>query len=582
MKKDLPVLALAFYKGFFNDLTQISPTSKKDNMLSLRYLQKRYRCEGIKFVTKSLPELGKAVETSLITGDPLKIPCGFTKSWRSQVSCFMSNYMDMLFDTCGVPKWKLRLSDEENHTEAYAFWAIRQVCMAFSKVTDVPPMVTSSEAIKAFEQRVTSDLVISAPSWLLSDARKLIERVVMDDGRLHAMLTQWAEEPYGAHGPGAVAGKEKGLEKWMFERVKGADLKLYQFRPSFLDQLDFLEYGSFAPMGEATPYSRATCVPKDFRSPRVICIEPKEFQFAQQGLWRVLKSLIHRDPLTRRSINFVHQDFNARLCKRRDLATIDLKDASDTVMLKLCRILFPRDFFKLVTRYRSRGILSNGNILKPTCFASMGSALCFPVETLVFWAIAQSAVHPLDKHLPVRVFGDDIVVPKGSARFVVKMLEACGFKVNVGKTCIETPIRESCGAYTYSGVDIRIVRLKTVKCSNHQEWLSHFQSGKLLLQSFATKAGLAVLGASEIVHSVPYGYFGIPKCSGRTKCQSRWNPELQRTEVLLPARAMRVGCGRLPGDAGLYAWLVGNQTKPSSYGTEKVKMKWVSSDITNV
>jgi hypothetical protein len=332
-------------------------------------------------------------------------------------------------------------------------------------------MVTNEEALKSFSERISQECEITAPSWLLNRARQLIQSVVMDEDRLEASLAQWESYPFGRHGPGAVAMKEKGLDKWNFHRIPGGEPGLFQFRSASQDDNGYIEYGSAAPIGVAQPVSRATCVPKDFRSPRIICIEPKEFQFAQQGLWDVLRRLLERNPLSRRAINFEHQEYNGRLCKRSDIATIDLKDASDRVMLKLCRILFPKEFFKLTTRYRSRMIDVNQSQIRPKCFASMGSALCFPIETLVFWAITQAAIHPNDEHLPMRVFGDDIVVPRGSAPYVIKMLESCGFKVNAQKTCVNSPIRESCGAYTFAGTDVRITRFKTTQCRNLHERL---------------------------------------------------------------------------------------------------------------
>lgn len=557
-KPDLAI-TLAFYTSVFKDFIVHDPFNKTCYKSSARYLKLRLENEGVPFFSKTLPDLGKAIEKSVITGCIFNTPVSFAKHWRSQLPNFLYECFIQIFDDFGHPR------QSRTQDAGYAYYVLRQVCMAFSKAIDIPSRMTEDEALKGFIQRIAEDPVISAPSWLLNEARALIRRVVMEDDQLHAMLAQWVEEPYGRHGPGAVAGKEKGLSKWNFRRIAGSDMNLYRFNQR-----------SEPPKGSAKPFSRVTCVPKDFKSLRSICIEPKEFQFAQQGLWNILKDLIHENPLTKKSINFEHQEWNARLCKRSDLATIDLKDASDTVRLKLCRLLFPKEFFSLVTRYRSREITVKGNQVKPTCFASMGSALCFPIETLVFWAIARSSMHPVTSAKPLRVFGDDIVCPKEDAPFIVKMLESCGFKANHDKTCIDTPIRESCGAYTYAGIDVSVVRFKNANCKSAPAWISLVESCKLLHESKLTRSSYAMLLLLKQFWHVPFGHFGLPKSPDGFSCQSRWNSELQRREWRLPGLRQRIGQEKLPYDAGLYAWLVGNSTKPSPYGTVKVKMEWVA------
>jgi len=441
-------------------------------------------------------------------------------------------------------------------------------------------MVSDEDALKAFSERISGQPEITIPSWLINSARHLIRSLVMDGDQLSAVLAQWDTDPIGKHGPGAVACKEKGLSKWNFKRIKGLDPMLYTWRPSIETPENWIEH-SLGPFvkGDTNSVARAVCVPKDFRGPRIICIEPKENQFGQQGLWSVLSNLIHAHPLTKRSIRFDDQSLNAGLCKRSDLATIDLKDASDTVTLKLCRLLFPKEFFKLVTRYRSRAISINGDIKKSVCFASMGSAVCFPVETLVFWAIAQAAIHPADSKLPLRVFGDDIVVPRGSARFVTKMLEASGFKVNKAKTCIDTPIRESCGAYAMYGIDIRITRFKATNVQNLPAWTSLLKNVAELHKRLLRKTASSMLETLATFAKVPWGISELPSDTKiLSRCRSRYNKQLQRREFLVPTAVMRKEQGEISAGPGLYAWLVGNSTQPSSSGKSFLKMKWIAAD----
>jgi len=559
---NIPNLAivLAFYTSVFKDFIVHDPSQRSCYKASARYLKLRLENEGLGLISNSLPELGKACEISLITGEPLKVPVSFRTHWRSALPSFLYQQWKRLFDDEGNPLMA------ETDEAAWSYLVIRQVCMAFSKAEDIPSRMTQLEAMFSFRKRIAEDIAITTPSWLLNRARQLIHAVVMEGDRLHPMLAQWESIPYGRHGPGAVAGKEKGLSKWNFRRIDGSDLNLYRFNDR-----------SPLPLGVAKPNSRVVCVPKDYKSLRTICVEPKEFQFAQQGLWDILKAIIHENPLTRRCINFNHQEYNAKLTKRLDLATIDLKDASDTVRLKLCRLLFPKEFFRLVTRYRSREIQMKSDLVRPTCFASMGSALCFPIETLVFWAIAQSAIHPMtDRKKPLRVFGDDIVCPREDAQYITKILGTCGFVVNHNKTCINSPIRESCGAYTYASRDVRVVRMKNAHCKTPLAWISLVESCKLLNSGQMPKTSYAMLLVLKQFWHVPFGRFGLPESTEGFSCQSRWNAQFQRREYRFPRLELRSGREKLPGDSGLYAWLVGNSTTPSQYGTDKVKIGWVA------
>jgi hypothetical protein len=101
----------------------------------------------------------------------------------------------------------------------------------------------------------------------------------------------------------------------------------------------------------------------------------------------------------------------------------------------------------------------------------MGSALCFPVEamvftTIIFAAIAYERRVPLDRKLilsfrnKVRVYGDDIIVPVEYVLRVIQFLEAFGLKVNKDKSFWNGKFRESCGGDYYDGEWVTPIRLR--------------------------------------------------------------------------------------------------------------------------
>jgi len=106
-------------------------------------------------------------------------------------------------------------------------------------------------------------------------------------------------------------------------------------------------------------------------------------------------------------------------------------------------------------------------------YASMGSALTFPIEAMVFLTIALAAMSERDSKLgswslikgyrdQVRVYGDDIIVPNAHAVTVMRALEFYGFKVNSAKSFWTGGFRESCGKEYYRGEDVSIVRFRQV------------------------------------------------------------------------------------------------------------------------
>jgi hypothetical protein len=69
----------------------------------------------------------------------------------------------------------------------------------------------------------------------------------------------------------------------------------------------------------------------------------------------------------------------------------------------------------------------------------------------------------------VRVFGDDIIVPKEYVLPVIHELENFGFRVNMHKSFWTGRFRESCGREYYEGEDVGIVRVRKVLPRNRQD-----------------------------------------------------------------------------------------------------------------
>jgi hypothetical protein len=244
------------------------------------------------------------------------------------------------------------------------------------------------------------------------------------------------------------------------------------------------ELGKLVDAVEDEPAAKVVFVPKDSRGPRLISEEPREFMYIQQGLMAKLYDTVERQPAIAGQIGFTDQTRNQEMAKQASIdgchATLDLKEASDRVSVELVARLFPANWTECLMASRSlRTILPDGTEVPLNKFAPMGSACCFPVEAICFWAIALAAIDPGQSYINrlfkgrlkkddmrISVFGDDIIVPTEHAQTVAGALEAVGLKVNRDKSFWNGFFRESCGGDYFNGHNVTPIRCKALPENN--------------------------------------------------------------------------------------------------------------------
>jgi hypothetical protein len=104
------------------------------------------------------------------------------------------------------------------------------------------------------------------------------------------------------------------------------------------------------------------------------------------------------------------------------------------------------------------------SLMKLRKFASMGSALTFPIQSLVFFCICVGAGLSLERRpdpkkiwrlaRQVRVYGDDLIVPVAWVPRVKELFQLLYLKVNSDKTFSAGNFRESCGTDAYGGYEV--------------------------------------------------------------------------------------------------------------------------------
>lgn len=281
------------------------------------------------------------------------------------------------------------------------------------------------------------------------------------------------------HGSGAVADIGKGGDKYTFPSWPHKLGVMFPYEVFAFHREGFLPLnagsGVYQP-GESEVPARLSAVPKTLDKPRLITIEPTAHQFLQQGLMRWIRRTMN--PSLSRAINFHDQDLSRNLTleasKSGSLATVDLSDASDRLTCQVIELCFRTnpDFLKCLNACRSHLLqigkgagVHSGKTIELKKFAGMGSAVTFPVQTIVYACIAATAVL-YDrgwKVVPrnyrramgmVRVFGDDIILPSSSVPTLARLLEALQLRVNADKTHWLGHFRESCGMDAWHGYEV--------------------------------------------------------------------------------------------------------------------------------
>lgn len=442
--------------------------------LDFKRIERRVESEGLSFLTITLSNFCKDFERSLDKGCvDSTFFVGFSKN--GHLPKLFSGFTSQVFNTkSGV------LLDVPS---IEAIHCVRQVCLLFGKV-NLPCSDTRVE--KAFKSYIECDSQVA--SWDTSVDKQLI-------ADFHsASLRIWGDtfsiidrdifegNVVPKHGPGSTADGLFGNEKFN-QRVWTERLEDNLF---FAGEFLFPSWGHYDPHlvtwlepGQELPV-RVVSVPKTLKTPRIIAIEPTCMQYVQQGLLECVLAAIERNDSLSQLVGFDDQIPNQEMARigsvSSELATLDLREASDRVSNRLVMTMmhdFPW-FSKGVQASRTMNADVPGHgVISLSKFASMGSALCFPIEAMVFFTIV---VMGIEKELntqfssrtisslvgKVRVYGDDIIVPVEYVHSVTVMLEAFGLIVNSDKSFWTGKFRESCGKEYYDGNDVSIVRCRAM------------------------------------------------------------------------------------------------------------------------
>lgn len=208
--------------------------------------------------------------------------------------------------------------------------------------------------------------------------------------------------------------------------------------------------------------NRLSFVNKDWDIDRLIAIEPSWNVFLQLGINGYLK---------RRLKYFgVHLDDQSRgwgWAREGSIsgayATVDLVSASDLIGIGVVERLCPREWLVFLDSLRSKEYFYEGEWHRYHKFSSMGNGFTFPLETVIFIALARATARVFGTgEEGITVYGDDIIVPQDTYANLLQVLRYCGFKANNSKSYCYGPFRETCGRDYLQGMNVRPVYLRKV------------------------------------------------------------------------------------------------------------------------
>nr|QDH86500.1 MAG: RNA-dependent RNA polymerase [Leviviridae sp.] len=434
--------------------------------------------EGLSFLTITLPTFAKDFELSLERG---RVDNDVFLSFKKNGSlpAFLQGFSCLVFDRkTGV------LLDEPN---IHAIRAIRQLTLLYSKIL---LECEDFRVAKAFNDYIECEMEVKALE--LSDEQNFLF-TRLSRMLFASMFTSVDSDIYNLnmvpkHGPGATADKLVGNQKfnqhsWPIRLERSFPfLEMVLPNYSFWEELEDVDFHE----PEAEIPVKVIAVPKTMKTPRIIAVEPTAMQYAQQAVLRLFQDGVKDNDLLNTFIGFDDQEPNQLLAKEGslngELATLDLSEASDRVSILHAQLLLQDHphLMRAVSDCRSRHADVPGHGIVPlTKFASMGSALTFPIEAMTFLVVVllgieKSLGHPLsrrdlyDLKGRVRIFGDDIIVPKDHVHSVIDSLESFGFKVNGRKSFWNGQFRESCGREFYAGQNVSIVRVRRILPSSRR------------------------------------------------------------------------------------------------------------------
>lgn len=519
MKRTKSHVDLDLYAALFKDIAAWDSNLRQDLDADYRRLCRTVDSRGVSFTMIDMPDACKRLDASLSAGtlSACQLPNTFGKVVDGGTREFLSCLFQRVFDGSGY------LYPDVDPT---AIFFLRQVLLLSKKVKENCDDITISRAAEEFrkvdeglraptldwecdtldlEQGAarltfaspeTQGLDPQAPLPLLQSGDRITAPVPLLrklDEVCGIVISQFPEldwrEITPRHGPGAVADLRTGTDKYLLINWPKKLEDTFPFAYCGQSREDLhLEVGD--PTVNHEPPARLLAVPKVLKAPRLIASEPTAHQFLQQGLMAWIRKNLPYS--LKPCIDFLSQkpsrEFCLRASRTEEFATVDLSSASDRLSCWTVEraLASSPSLLRALHSCRTRWLVNatgHGEefFIKLKKFAAQGSAVTFPVQSIVYacmaiacvlyekgWIANSTNIRRVSEKL-IRVFGDDIIMPSYAVLSLHVLMGHCDLKVNASKTHYKGLFRESCGVDAYDGVDITPLYLRSLTLGSSSE-----------------------------------------------------------------------------------------------------------------
>lgn len=530
-------------ESLYSDLCNKCSTPRQQRDLDV--LKLRVKHEGLSFLTITLPDFCDDVFLALENGLSSQHFCGFKKV--GLLPAFLQGWTTRVFcrDTGTL---------RSNPTQYLS--SIRQFCYAFKKCG----LNCTKERIEnAYKDYKNTD----------NDLDSTFQNVNSDDLRQFELFSKrvWTgmfedyktENLVFKHGPGAVYEKLNNNQKYVIENsIIYRNIARFAHH-MYSSEECFFHANPTLNESDVCSSARLLDVPKTLKGPRIIAVEPTVVQFVQQGIANYLIKKLENSPLTKGHVNFTNQSINGNLAlensRTKLLATLDLSAASDRVHKELVLRMLGgyQDLLADIFDARSPSVDIDGIKFPLKKFSSMGSALCFPIESMFFFTLClfakykkvgkydyrsfKSIINQIRKN--VYVYGDDILVPVDDVDVTRDALTCYGCKINEKKSYKASYFRESCGTDAYEGENITPTYIRSILPRNKGDVTNLISTIETANQFFTKGFELTGTLLRNKVENIlgPLPYIGIGSSGlgwfvpSYKYCKTRYNKRLQRWEV---------------------------------------------------
>jgi hypothetical protein len=491
----------AYYHNMFKDIEWLYGTRLRELERDRTHLLSVLDGHGMRIPCIDLPAVAKHFDRCLDEGKfiPSRLPLTRFKSRKVRLPIFLGQLYQLVFHNDGTLR---------NDASIDAIVAIRQCYLGLKKLElpcsdrSIQDEIQNFLEIETRLRPATSDWYqlgqwghhsfydashqprdgrgrfCTKPSKALQERLRLLHNVCdivsVLFGDTHSELP--GELP--KHGPGVVSNLRRGEDKYSFpswnERLEAVfPYDMYAVANNGLLHDDRRN------LSRAENSSRLICVPKTLKAPRLIAAEPVENQWTQQLVKSQLETRLRFTPISA-SIDFRSQERNQEAAllgsTNGSNVTVDLSSASDRLSCWVVERVFRRNPGLLDRLAAVRTAEVGGDLLPHSVrmkkFSTMGSAVTFPTQSIVYALCAVACIHPLGTRVSiasirrastkVRVFGDDIVLPNSGYQLLSEMLAYFQLKVNEDKTYRGVNFRESCGVDAFRGEDVSPVYAKSL------------------------------------------------------------------------------------------------------------------------